>query len=92
MGAILSAITSFFTATAAVAATAAGVHTLTGGEFGGGAAGGLPMPAVSDTAKADEEARKEEIKRRRLQTKTLLTGAAGALGEATTGKKILLGA
>ena len=52
---------------------------------------GLEMPAAPDIAKATEEARKEEIRRRRLQTKTLLTGAAGALGEATVGKKVLLG-
>jgi len=56
---------------------------------------GLGMPAFGatpDIKQSEEEVRKEEMRRRRLQTKTLLTGAGGALGEAETTKKVLLGA
>ena len=41
---------------------------------------------------AAEEARKEDMKRRAKQTKTLLTGPLGTSESATVGKKTLLGA
>lgn len=42
-------------------------------------------------AQSEEEARKEELRKRAKRTKTLLTGPQGVLGEAETGKKVLLG-
>lgn len=82
---------------AAGAATVAGAGTgiaSAAGAFdkGKGGIGSITMPATVDAAKANEEARKEEMRRRRIQTKTLLTGSQGALGEAGTTKKVLLGA
>ena len=43
-------------------------------------------------ALAAEEARKDDMKRRSKQTKTLLTGSLGATDVASTEKKTLLGA
>ena len=43
------------------------------------------------TAKADEDARKESMQRRAARTRTLLSGPQGALGTASTDKKVLLG-
>jgi hypothetical protein len=40
---------------------------------------------------AAEEARKEDMRRRKSQTRTLLTGSLGSTEEATTQKKTLLG-
>jgi len=43
------------------------------------------------TAAADEEARKESLRRRATAGKTLLTGAGGDFTTANTEKKVLLG-
>ena len=95
MGAIFSAIMGYLTAASTVAAAGTGIASATGAfDKSKGGAGGQVMPAAPvapDIKKADEEVRKEEMRRRRLQTKTLLTGAQGALGEAGTTKKVLLG-
>ena len=95
MGAILTAVSTFFAKVLPIVATAAAA-TGTAAAAGAfeGKEKGLEMPAFGatpDIKKSEEEARKEEMRRRRLQTKTLLTGATGTFGEAGTTKKILLG-
>jgi hypothetical protein len=87
MGVILTALSTL----AGIGATATGIAA-TAGAFNSNNAPSVSLPAAVDTTKANEEARQEEMRRRRTQTKTLLTGGQGALGEAETTKKVLLGA
>ena len=49
------------------------------------------MPTMPDPGAAEAKARQDEMRRRRMRTKTLLTSPQGAMGEAQVGKKTLLG-
>jgi len=51
----------------------------------------IPQITAPKAEVSQEEARKDEIKRRARVTRTLLTTPQGVLGEAATGKKTLLG-